>query len=219
MSWLDAIDGSAPEGFRDWARTQSSMDAAWATCERPDWLIWIAARRATSDESRRTTIKAAANAIAAGPRPWGERLFMGLFDPDWEVAALWARHGADEMRAAASAARLLTRAGFFALFPACLVYYLALLPRQQALGGRFTSTLLLNIELAGVYAVFMFVFVLVLHRIRQRRLRAQLSSLEGASAMAIVERELAATVARAPADRRRFQAMLVRKWLPTPPAS
>ena len=139
MSWYESIDGSAPSGLKEWARTQPSIDVAWAACERPDWMIWLASRRAANDDTRRKIILAAANAIGAGPRPWGERGFMRLFDRDWEVAALWARRGVDEMQAASGAARVLTWAGFFALFPASFVYYWFLYPRQHALGGRFTS--------------------------------------------------------------------------------
>ena len=219
MAWHEVIDGSAPDGFREWARTQPSVDAAWAACERADWLVWLAVRRASGDDTRQTIIRAAANAISAGRRRWYQRLITSLFDPDWEVAALWARHGIDGVQAAAGAARVLTWGGFFALFPACLVYYLLLLPKQHAVGGRFASTLLLNLELTAVYVVCMIVSCLAVHRLRQRRLRAQLTGLDAGAALAIVERELVATVARSSADRRRFQASLVRKWLPTPPAS
>lgn len=34
----------APEEIRTWARAQPTAEAAWASCERGDWLLWVAYR-------------------------------------------------------------------------------------------------------------------------------------------------------------------------------
>src|SRR3972149_6910811 len=43
MSFAQSRD-ACPEALR-WLKTQASPRAAWDACERPDWMIWLAARR------------------------------------------------------------------------------------------------------------------------------------------------------------------------------
>lgn len=45
----------------EWARTQPDLATAWATCERVDWMLWLAGRVAgpPGDDSRRPLVLAA----------------------------------------------------------------------------------------------------------------------------------------------------------------
>jgi len=47
----------------EWARTQPSLAAAWRTCERGDWMLWLAGRRIVTagSLSHRRVVKAAAS--------------------------------------------------------------------------------------------------------------------------------------------------------------
>ncbi len=44
-NWLTTLQALDPcEDALEWAETQPSLDAAWATCPRGDWMLWYAAR-------------------------------------------------------------------------------------------------------------------------------------------------------------------------------
>jgi hypothetical protein len=44
---------------RKWLRSQESAEKAWHSCERGDWLLWIAARLLTDDAGRKLVVLAA----------------------------------------------------------------------------------------------------------------------------------------------------------------
>ena len=44
---------------RTWAKGQTDIAAAWATCDRGDWLLWIAARVITDPAERMLVVLAA----------------------------------------------------------------------------------------------------------------------------------------------------------------
>ena len=44
---------------RKWLRSQESAEKAWQSCERGDWLLWIAARLLTDDAGRKLVVLAA----------------------------------------------------------------------------------------------------------------------------------------------------------------
>lgn len=68
MSWLDGMNAGVamPEGLAEWARTQSGYDAAWQSCPRADWAVWLAAADSRNDEERRDVVGGAAALADAG---------------------------------------------------------------------------------------------------------------------------------------------------------
>ena len=78
----------------EWARTQPSLAAAWRTCERGDWMLWLAGRRIDklgSMAHRRVVQAAAACARLALPiyearRPGDRRARAAIV-----AAERWAR--------------------------------------------------------------------------------------------------------------------------------
>jgi hypothetical protein len=42
----------------EWALEQPDAASAWAACERPDWLLWLAGRTATTEEHRKAIVLA-----------------------------------------------------------------------------------------------------------------------------------------------------------------
>ena len=103
--------GACPEAIA-WADGYGSAEAAWAACERGDWMLWIAGRLAgePGSDSRRPLVLAAcecarlALSIYEGRRPGDARPRTAI-----ETAERWARGGdgaptVDEVRTAAYAA-------------------------------------------------------------------------------------------------------------------
>ena len=85
---LGAI-ASAPPDIKAWLQTQASLASAWSTCERADWLFWLARRRATDERQRRNLVGAATVAILMSDAPTvrsGELL----------VADAWSRTDLDD---------------------------------------------------------------------------------------------------------------------------
>lgn len=60
---LSAATESAPPDLRAWLQTQSSLDSAWANCDRADWLLWLARRQPGDDLQQRRLAGAAALAV------------------------------------------------------------------------------------------------------------------------------------------------------------
>src|SRR5690348_14294157 len=54
---------TAPPDLKAWLQTQPSLDAAWATCDRADWLLWLARRRPSDDLQERRLVGATALAL------------------------------------------------------------------------------------------------------------------------------------------------------------
>ena len=99
--WSDALPSDTCREAREWCLTQPSYEAAWETCERGDWLLWLA--RQLGVDRRHLALAACACARLALPRvPAGEeRPRIAI-----ETAEAWARGAASlvEVRAAADAA-------------------------------------------------------------------------------------------------------------------
>ncbi len=53
------VDLGACEESIEWSATQPDSATAWAACERPDWLLWLAGRTATTAEHRQAIVLAA----------------------------------------------------------------------------------------------------------------------------------------------------------------
>jgi hypothetical protein len=53
-------DGACPEAV-EWCRAHATPESAWAACERADWMLWIASRRAgpAHSESRVRIVRVA----------------------------------------------------------------------------------------------------------------------------------------------------------------
>jgi hypothetical protein len=90
--WTDALHGlNACRGAIDWAGGYDSLAAAWAACERGDWMLWLAGRVAgpPGDDTRRPLVLAAcACARLALPYvPDGEERPLRAI----ETAEAWAR--------------------------------------------------------------------------------------------------------------------------------
>jgi hypothetical protein len=50
----------APLDLLEFARDHADLPAAWAACQRGDWLLWLAARLARSPAEQRAVVQAAA---------------------------------------------------------------------------------------------------------------------------------------------------------------
>jgi hypothetical protein len=90
--WTDALhDLDACDDAIAWAEGYDSLDAAWAACERGDWMLWLAGRVAgpPGDDTRRPLVLAAcACARLALPYiPDGEERPLRAI----ETAEAWAR--------------------------------------------------------------------------------------------------------------------------------
>jgi hypothetical protein len=105
-----------------WARDFDSLDAAWAACERGDWMLWLAGKTSgepMSEQRKRVVLAACACARLALPhvRAGEERPLRAI-----ELAERWARGEADvsrqEMRAA-DAADAAYAAAAYAAYAAC----------------------------------------------------------------------------------------------------
>ena len=46
--WSDSLPAYACGEAREWCRTQPSLAAAWARCERGDWMLWLIGDRERS---------------------------------------------------------------------------------------------------------------------------------------------------------------------------
>jgi hypothetical protein len=107
--WTHALhDLDACDDALAWAEGYDSLDAAWAACERGDWMLWLAGRVAgpPGDDTRRPLVLAAcACARLALPYvPDGEERPLRAI----EIAEAWARGDAgvtlEQVRYAAEAA-------------------------------------------------------------------------------------------------------------------
>lgn len=116
MSWTDVILSfrPCPEAIA-WLATQPSAEQAWATCERGDWLLWVAACLLTDDAIRMLVVLAASDCAetALVHVPAGEDRPRACI----ETVRAWARGDASidqvrEARKATSAAASAARATF-----------------------------------------------------------------------------------------------------------
>jgi hypothetical protein len=106
-AWTDALaELRACEEAVTWAKGYGSLDAAWAACERGDWMLWLAGRLGGPPESgQRKTLVLCACACARLALPYvptGETRPLAAI----ETAERWARGEAtlDEVRVARRAA-------------------------------------------------------------------------------------------------------------------
>ena len=104
--WLVALD-ACPEAVA-WARGYPTLRAAWAACERADWMLWLADRLAGpwGSASHRQLAGAAVACAETARRHWREE-DRGVLGHAIDLAA---RYGAGErvtreaLRSAAAAA-------------------------------------------------------------------------------------------------------------------
>jgi hypothetical protein len=115
--WSDALArlGACDEAI-EWARAYPTPEAAWAACDRGDWMLWVAGRLAgpPGHESRRPLVAASCECdrLALHLVPRGEerpRLAN-------ETAEAWVRGEAtlDQVRAAATATAAYATAAYAA---------------------------------------------------------------------------------------------------------
>jgi len=99
----------------EWARTQPSYDVAWASCERGDWMLWLAGRRIGSPGSlaHRAVVRAAAQCARLSLAIY-ERRCPGDDRPRVAICAVqrWARTGSERDRSAAYAAAAASDAAY-----------------------------------------------------------------------------------------------------------
>ena len=57
--WSTALPANACCDALAWAQTQESATAAWATCERGDWMLWILDKLCRSGEQHKRIVLAA----------------------------------------------------------------------------------------------------------------------------------------------------------------
>ena len=109
--WSDALPADACDEARKWCLTQPDYPTAWETCERGDWLLWLAGRIGVD---RRLLVRAAcACARLALPHvPAGDDRPRHAI----ETAEAWVRGDASlgEVRVAASAADAAAAAAYYA---------------------------------------------------------------------------------------------------------
>ena len=126
--WLEKLKKlGACEDAVDWASQVSSLGEAWDSCERADWLLWLAART-----SRRELVVAAACACARTVLhlvPEGEeRPRLAI-----ETAEAWTRGEAtiDEVRKATDDAHYTPSRACYdaAYYAAATTYYYTFTPR------------------------------------------------------------------------------------------
>ena len=101
--WSDALVRlRACDEAVEWAKTQPSFEAAWNSCERGDWLLWLAARIGVD---RRVVVLAACDCAELAAPYWRDDSILACV---WAIDAArrWARGEAEleEVRAAADAA-------------------------------------------------------------------------------------------------------------------
>jgi hypothetical protein len=66
VSWFEELisDRISPDGLRVWAATQPSRAAAWTSCPRGDWQLWLAAHApALTEREQRGILKQALDLI------------------------------------------------------------------------------------------------------------------------------------------------------------
>ena len=70
---LTAI-GACPDAVA-WAQAYPTLEAAWAACDRGDWMLWLAGRVSgePGSESRRLVARAAASCARLALPAWKER--------------------------------------------------------------------------------------------------------------------------------------------------
>ena len=109
MTWHNGLVrlGACSEAVK-WARRYKSPAAAWAACDRGDWMLWLLARKSgdAGSDARRTLVLAACACarLALTHVPADEHRPLYAI----ETAEAWGHHdpsiGPDHVRLAASAA-------------------------------------------------------------------------------------------------------------------
>lgn len=90
------VDLGACEDAREWVDAQPDAEAAWAACERGDWMLWLAGRLSgpPGSESRRRLVLAACDCAELArphvPAAWRDRIWPAV-DQALHVARSWAR--------------------------------------------------------------------------------------------------------------------------------
>ncbi len=106
----------------EWAITQPSPEAAWATCERADWMLWILGKFAGSpeSESRKPLVLCACDCAETALQYVRGKSERRLTARSLATTRAWTRGGAmiDEVRAASSDACADTSAAYAAAFAA-----------------------------------------------------------------------------------------------------
>ena len=61
-AWFQQLSlvASPPAGLSEWAAGQATFEDAWRNAPRADWLVWLAAANARSDEEKRRSYRAPA---------------------------------------------------------------------------------------------------------------------------------------------------------------
>jgi hypothetical protein len=80
---------TAPPDLKAWLQTQPSLDAAWATCDRADWLLWLARRRPSDDLQERRLVGATALALLMAGA-------SGISRRELDLANAWASQDFDD---------------------------------------------------------------------------------------------------------------------------
>lgn len=75
-----------------WLRTQPDAATAWRTCERGDWMLWLAGRRAgrPGSDARRVLVLAACDCAELARPHWRDR-DVEVLDRCLTTARRWAR--------------------------------------------------------------------------------------------------------------------------------
>ena len=99
--WTDQLIAlRACNGAVEWAREQPDLATAWATCERGDWMLWLAGRLSgpPEGEGRKTLVLAACDCAELSLRYIREEWSRDVAAATLEVTRAWAHGEADIAR-------------------------------------------------------------------------------------------------------------------------
>lgn len=188
--YADLSTADAPHGFDVWARAQSSLRSAWESCDRADFLLWIAARLARDDAERRHVV-AAGSFLATKPSPISR--WTALLPSRGEVAGVWA---ASQPRPFMMALLDPSVAFRLALPPSFAIATAALLLVHRSEPVAWTAC-------AVALVVALLIFTPAIAAVRGAYVRRLLQRMDYGTALAAVRSRLAARVARVSQQRRR----------------
>lgn len=203
MSWIDPlIDETASAELTEWARSRPTLKEAWTSCDRADWLFWLAAQIARDDRERKYV--AVAGAYVA--RRVRVRRLAPLVPTDADVAVLWA----SSVPRADTIEVLSPIVAFVAASPIAFAAMVGTVVALHALGNfvwpiATTAFLMVWLSLA-----------MLIQRVRVQRVRARLRSFDWAAARSGVSSALAQRVRAATAARRQALANELRAAIEEP---
>lgn len=203
MSWLDPLlDDTVPAELAQWGQSCPTLKDAWNSCDRADWLFWLAAQIARDDRERKYV--AVAGAYVA--RRVRKRRLAPLFPTDADVAVLWA----SSVPRADTIEVLSPIVAFVVASPFAFAAMAGLVVALQAL-GNFVWPIAMT-----TFLIVWLSLTMLIQRLRVRRVRARLRSFDWVAARSGVSSALAQRVGAATAAQRQALANELRAAIEEP---